>query len=166
MQQLMKQVLKNQTKTIRTVMEVHRKAADATGSPVAKMSSGRAEWLVALAGHEEDLESFVQPRIYVELEKSGWTKDAIQASLRRLCAPNNSGRHRSNVTISNKLVLTFKSGDLSNNNDCTYEGCRGGITPWAVPPLSYEAAGEDILEYQAFEAATHRRAESRCKARK
>ena len=53
--------------------------------------------------------------------------------------------HKSNVTISNRLALTIKSGDLSNGNDCTYEGCGGGITVFAVPPLSQERARENSL---------------------
>lgn len=64
--------------------------------------------------------------------------------------------HKSNVTISNRLALTIKSGDLSNGNDCTYEGCGGGITVFAVPPLSQERARENSLDHQAFEAATHK----------
>jgi ferredoxin len=54
------------------------------------------------------------------------------------------------------MNLTLKSGDYSCGNDCSYDGCRNGVSPFAVPPLSQTAAREDNLEYEAFEAATHR----------
>jgi hypothetical protein len=46
------------------------------------MPSSRAESLEALAGHNDDLEQFIKPLLYTELEKGGWSKDATLTILR------------------------------------------------------------------------------------
>ena len=152
---MMKDVFKYSRKNLNQVLKANKEAMEATGSPASKMSSARTESLEAFAGHWDDSQQFIKPPFYTELEKAGWSKDAILATLRRMCAPKAS-MHKSNVSISTRLAMTLKTGDLSNGNDCTYDGCRGGITVFAVPPLSKEKAREKSLEQEAFEAATLR----------
>ncbi len=76
-------------------------------------------------------------------------------ALRHSCVEVKGSRHQCNVHISQKMVSTFKNGNLALVQEKTFEGCTLGVTPLAVPQLSQKLAQEDMLEYQAFEDATH-----------
>ena len=109
-----------------------------------------------MTGFEDGEDPFIPPQIYTKLEEQSWTKDAIQNLQRRFCVGATGSRYKSNVTITNKMNITLKSGDFSCGNDCSYAGCRNGVTVFAVTPLTQEMARADDLDHRAFESATHR----------
>ena len=143
-------------KNLKIALQANRTAVTATGSLASKLSVTRLEVLEACAGHDDDEGPFTPPPIYAELNAAGWAKDAVYTALRRSCVEVKNSRHRCNVHVTPKMVATFKSGNLSLGRDKTYEGCTAGVTVFAVPQLSQKMAQEDILEYQAFEGATHK----------
>jgi hypothetical protein len=96
-------------------------------------------------------------------EKEGWTKEAIQNLQQRFCVGAIGSRYKSNVTITPKMNQTLKSGDFSCGNNCSYVGCRSGVTVFAVTPLTQEVARAHDLEHRAFESATHRAQEDTIK---
>ena len=152
---------------IKTMMHENRKilklalkacgdATSATGSPASKMTTTRQVGLEAMTGFVDEGYPFVPPPIYTELEKQGWTKEAIQNLQRQFCVGAIGSRYKSNVTVTPKMNQTLKSGDFSCGNDCSYAGCRSGVTVFAVTPLTQEVARANDLDYRAFDSATHR----------
>lgn len=124
LQNLIKQLLKHNTKNLKEVMRASNKAASATGSPASKLSSIRMEWLEACAEHIDDgQETFTPPAIYAELEKTGWTRETVLSSLCQACVEAEDSRHQCNVTVTSRMAATFKSGEFSNNNNFTYNAC-------------------------------------------
>jgi len=138
----METMMRENRKTLKLALKARGNAISATGSPASKMTTARQLCLEAM------------PRIYIQLEAQGWTKDAIQNLQRRFCVGAMGSRHKSNVTVTNKMNQTLKSGDFSCGNDCSYAGCRNGVTVIAVTPLTQEMARADNLDYRAFKSAT------------
>jgi hypothetical protein len=149
-------MMRGNRKNLKIALKTHDDAMAATGSLASKMSTSRQVALEAMTGHHDDQTPFVPPQVYTDLEAAGWTKEAIQNLQRRLCKGVKGSSHKSNITVTSKMNQTLKSGDYSCGNDCSYDGCRNGVSPFAVPPLSQAIAREDNLEHEAFEAATHR----------
>ena len=143
-------------KNLKTALKASSTAARATGQLASKLSVTRMEVLEACAGHDENDGSFIPPPIYDELNVAGWQKEAVYTALRRSCVGIKNSRHRSNVHVTNKMVLTFKGGNLAMGRDKTFDGCTAGVTPLAVPHLSQKMAHDDLLDNQAFEDATHK----------
>jgi hypothetical protein len=149
-------MMRGNRKNLKIALKTRDDAMAATGSPASKMSTARQVALEAMTGQHDDQTPFVPPQIYTNLEAAGWTKEASQNLQRRLCKGVKGSSHKSNITVTSKMNQTLKSGDYSCGNDCSYDGCRNGVSPFAVPPLSQAMAREDNLEHEAFEAATHR----------
>ena len=116
----------------------------------------RLKVLEACAGHDDNDGPFTPPPIYDELEVVGWHKDAVYAALRHSCVEVKGSRHWNNVHINSRIVVTFKSGNLSMGRDKTFKGCTVGVTLLAVLQLSQKMAHDNILENQAFEDTTHK----------
>jgi hypothetical protein len=96
------------------------------------------------------------PPVYTKLEAAGWTKEAIYASLNRRCVEVKGSRNRSNVHVTARMVLTFKTGNFASGRDQSYEGCTSGVTVFAVPHLTQKMAYDNTLDHKAFEEATHK----------
>jgi hypothetical protein len=164
---LIEMMMRGNRKNLKIALMTRDDARAATGSPASKMSKSRQVALEAMTGHHDDQTPFVPPQFYTNLEAAGWTKEAIQNLQRRLCKGVKGGSHKSNITVTSKMNQTLKSGDYSCGNNCSYDGCRNGVSPFAVPPLSQAMAREDNLEHEAFEqqpTEPQQRARSRCKA--
>jgi hypothetical protein len=143
-------------KHMKTALKANRTAVSTTEQLASKMSVTQREVLEACTGHHDSDEPFTPPPIYNELEVAGWQKDAVYAALRCRCVEVKGSRHRDNVHISSRMVVNFKSGNLSMGRDKTFEGCTVGVTLLAVPHISQKMANDNLLENQAFEDATHK----------
>jgi hypothetical protein len=149
-------MMRGNRKNLKIALKARDDAMAATGSPASKMSMSRQVALEARTGHHNGQIPFVPPKIYTDLEAAGWTKEAIQNPQRRHCKGVKGSMHKTNITVTSKMNLTLKTGDYSCGNDCSHEGCKNGVSPFAVPPLSLAMAREDNIDHEAFEAATHR----------
>ena len=153
---LIKAMMHENRKNLKLVLKARDDAISATGSPASKMTTARQMCLEAIAGFVDVGVKFVPPPIYAELDNLGWTKESVQHTQRRLCVGVRGSRYKSNVTVSNRMNHTLKSGDFSCGNDCSYISCRNGVTVFAVAPLTQEVARANDLDYRAYESATHR----------
>ncbi len=149
-------LIKMSTRNLKIALKATNAAAVATGSPTSKLSATRLEWLEACAGHNDAYVQFRPPPVYEELERTGWTKEAVGTALRRRCVEVKGTRYKCRVYVSSKMILTFKNGDFACSNERTHDGCTSGTTPFAVPLLSQKMAHEDSMDHQAFEDATHK----------
>ena len=159
MKPFLEAMVKLSSKNMKTALKASKSAVGATGTLASKLSLLRQEVLEACAGYDcydnED-EAFVPPPVYAELEAGGWTKEACYTSLNRRCVETKGSRNRSNVHVTPRMVLTFKSGNFASGRDQTYEGCTSGVTVFAVPHLSQKMAYEDTLDHNAYTEATHK----------
>jgi hypothetical protein len=153
---LIAMMMRGNRKNLKIALKARDDAIAATGSPASKMPISRQVALEAMTGHHDGQIPFVPPQIYADLEAASWTKEAIQNLQRRFCKGVKGSMYKSNITVTNKMNLTLKTGDYSCGNDCSYEGCKNGVSPFSVPPLSLAMAREDNIDHEAFEAATHR----------
>jgi len=153
---LMTAMMRQNRKNLKLVLKARSDAISATGSLASKMTTARQMCLEAMTGFLDGGDKFVPPPIYSDLENLGWTKESIQHTQRRHCVGAIGSRHKSNVTVTNRMNQTLKSGDFSCGNDCSYASCRNGVTVFAVAPLTQEVARANDLDYQAYESATHR----------
>jgi len=104
---------------------------------------------MACVGHA-DLETFVVPAVYKDMDVEGGTTDVLGRILRHRLKPIPLSPHKMNIHVTPQMVVTVKALSLSSNGDKTYAGCTKGMTLFATPWRTAEAMNEDIAEDQYF----------------
>ena len=123
------------------------------GSKDSRLTESKLRILRACSG-EDDGQPFTPSKFYVEVEREGCNKDTVGRILRRMAVTVPGSAHKCNIHVTPKIVEAVKSLNFSSNDDRTFVGCTGGITPFAVPWRTEDAVNSDIAEERYFDEAT------------